>query len=329
MITKIFKSICAIGVICGFVSCSSDEDPFFTAGEDDTPRILNTDIPEGSAGEPAVIKNIERTANFTYEVMVTPVHYTTVTWFIDDEQVAEGLAIDVPVLAGDHILKIVATTTMGKSTSRTCMLVVRPAAQDPYPSGKDIHETLVKPGTTATIHGSNMSKVTKVIIADKTVDATYHADDDYVEYTVPNLPNGIYNLRLADASGTVYGAGKIELNENPEYPVPTENVLWEGSFNVTWGTPFDGLKDDLINHVKVGSILRAYVTGNGQGTATSAWWNNILTGKGDPERGDIMISGDMTLEYELNELSIQLLQEQNGFLMVGDGYTLTKITVEK
>ena len=45
MITKIFKSICAICVICGFVSCSSSEDPFFTAGEDDDPRILNTDLP--------------------------------------------------------------------------------------------------------------------------------------------------------------------------------------------------------------------------------------------------------------------------------------------
>ncbi len=51
--------------------------------------------------------------------MVTPVHYTTVTWFIDDEQVAEGLTIDVPVLAGDHIVKIVAKTTKGLETSRT------------------------------------------------------------------------------------------------------------------------------------------------------------------------------------------------------------------
>lgn len=40
------------------------------------------------------------------------------------------------------------------------------------------------------------------------------------------------------------------------------------------------------------------------------------------------IEGDMVLEYTLNDLSIQLLAEQDGFLMVGDGYTLTKITVE-
>ena len=135
MITKnISKYIAMFFVGCGLAAttaCSSTEDPFFTAGEDDAPRILNTDIPEGKNGEPATLMNIERTTNFTYEVIVTPVKYTTVTWFIDDEQVAEGLNIDVPVLAGDHVVKVVATTTKGLSTSRTCMLVVRPAEGDP------------------------------------------------------------------------------------------------------------------------------------------------------------------------------------------------------
>ena len=40
-------------------SCSSDDDPFFTASGNDAPRILNTDLPEGSGSDPAVIKTIE------------------------------------------------------------------------------------------------------------------------------------------------------------------------------------------------------------------------------------------------------------------------------
>ena len=123
MITKnIFKYLAACFVCCGlsvaFTSCSSDEDPFFSASEDDYPRIINTDLPEGKGGEPAALPSIERTTNFTCEVIVTPVHYTTVTWFVDDEQVGEGLKIDVPVLAGDHLVKVVATTTKGLSTYR-------------------------------------------------------------------------------------------------------------------------------------------------------------------------------------------------------------------
>lgn len=167
MITKYFKhAIAAFVVCCGIAvttACSSDEDPFFTATENDAPRILNTDIPEGTNGEPGVIKTITRTENFTFEVMVTPVHYTTVTWFIDDEQVAEGDSIDVPVIAGDHIVKIVATTTKGLSTSRTCKLIVQPAEGDPTlaTDGKSRWLTI---GTTKTIECANATSVKKVFI---------------------------------------------------------------------------------------------------------------------------------------------------------------------
>ena len=70
MITKnIIKYLAAsfvcIGLSAAFTSCSSDEDPFFTANEDDAPRIINTDLPEGKGGEPAELPSIERTANFT------------------------------------------------------------------------------------------------------------------------------------------------------------------------------------------------------------------------------------------------------------------------
>ena len=49
-----------------------------------------------------------------------------------------------------------------------------------------------------------------------------------------------------------------------------ENTLWEGEFAVTWGTPFDALKKPPLSKVKVGTILRVYVDGNGQGTATTS-----------------------------------------------------------
>lgn len=333
---NIIKSL-AVGLVCcgisaAFTACSSDDDPFFTATENDVPRILNTDLPEGSGGEPGIIKTITRTENFTFEVMVTPVNYTTVTWFIDDVQVAEGLEINVPVKSGDHIVKIVATTTKGLSTSRTCKLIVQPAADDPVP-GNDIYDRLVKPGSAAKLHGAYMSKVAKVIIGGTSANTTYNAAEDCVEYTVPSLPDGIYALEVADVEGNVFGAGQIELNTNPEYPIVSkETILWEGSFNVTWGTPFKNLQYELINHVQPGTILRAYVTGSGQGAATTSWWRNILTGVSEDDvaggRGDAIINGDAVLEYTLTDLSVSLLKAQDGFLMVGDGYTLTKITVE-
>lgn len=60
----------------------------------------------------------------------------------------------------------------------------------------------------------------------------------------------------------------------------------------------------------------------------TGWWSNILTGLQDPDRGDIMISGTMVLEFVLTDSSMQLMNEQDGAIFVGDGYTITKITKE-
>ncbi len=279
---------------------------------------------------PLVIGISEGNDEFFIGSDATPmVEYTHKVIYLDDEQVAEGLTINHTLLAGEYTLKVVATTTMGKETSRTSLVQVRPLEGDPNP-GNDIRDRQVVPGSVVKLHGTNMDKVTKISFGGKEAVTTFvdKGDKSYVEYTVPaDLALGTYRVTLYDAAGNVYGGNKIVVsNEAPEV---LEETLWEGSFNVTWGTPFDQLKDQFPNLVKAGKIVRAYVNGNGQGAMTTAWWNNILTGKGDPERGDIMISGSAVLEYELTDYSMQLMNEQNGALFVGDGYTITKVTVEQ
>lgn len=326
------KNIFAAALVCciaaAFTSCSSDEDPFFSASEDDMPRIINTDLPEGKGGQPASLPGIERTSNFTCEVIVTPAHYTTVTWFIDDVQVAEGLKVDVPVLAGDHQVKIVATTTKGLSTYRLLTLNVRPGAEDPYPAGKDIHETLVKPGTVATIHGANMNKVEKIIIGGQTVQVTYNAADDCIEYTVPSLPDGIYSLQFVDASGFVYGAGTIELNENPEYPEPTEHVLLEGNFVIDWDAAICHLEPETMASIPVGSTIKIYYevpeAEYHNLRIITNWWTDV------PGGAQIDVTADTPNPFELSytEDFMNLVTTQGGMSCVGFGYTVTQITYE-
>ena len=82
-------------------SCSSDDDPFITATEDDEPRILDPYFPDWSDGQPGVFKNFARNLNLEAEVIVTPANHTTVKWYIDDEEVAEGLSINHSLLAGE------------------------------------------------------------------------------------------------------------------------------------------------------------------------------------------------------------------------------------
>ena len=299
-------------------SCSSDDEPYFTVSEDDNPRILNTDLADSK---------IDRKTNYKLEIKVTPVHYTTVTWLLDGTQIAEGNTIDQTLPVGNHELKIVATTTKGKTTSRTLNVTVTPAADDPA-LGTNAIELWVAPGETTTIHKcKNLGLVQKVLIAGKEAAFKVLDEGTALKVTAPSdLANGDYDITLVDGNGVQFAGGTIRVTT--EARPSMENTIWEGEFAVTWSTPFDALKDTFLSKVKAGTILRVYVDGNGQGTAATSWWNNLLTGKGDPERGDIPVNGPAKWEFELTDLSIQLLTEQNGLLIVGDGYTVKKVTIE-
>ena len=299
-------------------SCSSDDEPYFTASEDDNPRILNTDLADSK---------IDRKTNYKLEIKVTPVHYTTVTWLLDGTQIAEGNTIDQTLPVGNHTLKIVATTTKGKSTSRTLNVTVTPAADDPA-LGTNAVELWVAPGAETTIHKcKNLGTVAKVMVGGKEVAFEVLEEGTALKLTAPTgLENGDYDITLVDGEGNQFPSGTIKVTTEPRPSM--ENTLWEGEFAVTWSTPFDALKDTFLSKVKAGTILRVYVDGNGQGTAATSWWKNILTGKGDPERGDITVDGPATWKFELTDLSIQLLTEQNGLFLVGDGYTVKKVTIE-
>ena len=299
-------------------SCSSDDDPYFTVSEDDNPRILNTDLADSK---------IDRKTNYKLEIKVTPVHYTTVTWLLDGKQIAEGNTIDQTLPVGNHSLKIVATTTKGKSTSRTLKVTVTPAADDPA-LGTNAVELWVAPGAETTIHKcKNLGTVTKVMVGGKEATFEVLEEGTALKLTAPTgLENGDYDITLVDGEGNQFPSGTIKVTTEPRPSM--ETTLWEGEFAVTWDTPFSELKDTFLSKVKAGTILRVYVDGNGQGTAATSWWNNILTGKGDPERGDITVDGPATWKFELTDLSIQLLTKQNGLFLVGDGYTVKKVTIE-
>lgn len=316
-----FMMLCAMSLaVIGtstLSSCTSDDDPFFTATENDDPRILNTDLADAQ---------IDRKTHYKQEIKVTPVNFTTVTWELDGTQIAEGLTIDQTLPVGDHKLKIVATTTKGKTTSRTLNITVVPTADDPS-LGTNTTELWVAPGEATTIHKcKNLALLQKVLVGGKEVAFEVLDEGTALKLTAPtDLPNGEYDITLV-GDGFQYSGGTLKVTTEPKPSM--ESTIWEGAFSVDWGTPFEALKETLASKVKAGTILRVYVEGEGQGAATTAWWKNILTGEGDPNRGDIMISGSMVLKYELTDLSVQLIAEQDGFLMVGTGYTITKVTIE-
>lgn len=304
-------------------SCSSDDDPYFTVSEDDDPRILNTDLVADS--------KIDRKTNYKLEIKVTPVHYTTVTWLLDGTQIAEGTTIDQTLPLGDHELKIVATTTKNKTTSRTLKVTVTPAADDPA-LGTNASELWVAPGAETTIHNcKNLGTVTKVMVGGKEVAFEVLEEGTALKLTAPTgLENGDYDITLVDGSGVQFPCGTIKVTTEPKPSM--ENVLWEGHHYVSWdlgdGDPnksFNLITKDQVAKWKEGQTLRVYCSMKDdddyhQIKLATAWWTD-LTSPYEFGEGNVV-------KFELTQDALDKMAAQAGFICVGHGYYVDKVTIE-
>lgn len=303
-------------------SCSSDDEPYFTVSEDDNPRILNTDLADSK---------IDRKTNYKLEIKVTPVHYTTVTWLLDGTKIAEGTTIDQPLPIGNHELKIVATTTKNKTTSRTLKVTVIPAADDPA-LGTNASELWVAPGAETTIHNcKNLGTVTKVMVGGKEVAFEILEEGTAMKLTAPaDLENGDYAITLVDGDGVEFPGGTIKVTSEPKPSM--ENTLWEGHHYVSWdlgdGDPnksFNKITKDQVAKWKEGQTLRVYCSMKDddayhQIKLATAWWND-LTSPYEFSEGNVV-------KFELTQDALDKMAAEEGFICVGHGYYVDKVTIE-
>lgn len=303
-------------------SCSSDDEPYFTVSEDDDPRILNTDLADSK---------IDRKTNYKLEIKVTPVHYTTVIWLLDGNQIAEGNTIDQALPVGEHELKIVATTTKGKSTSRTLKVTVTPAADDPA-LGTNASELWVAPGSETTIHNcKNLGTVTKVMVGGKEVAFEILEEGTAMKLTAPaDLENGDYAITLVDGDGVEFPGGTIKVTSEPKPSM--ENVLWEGHHYVSWdlgeGDPnksFNKITKDQVAKWKEGQTLRVYCSMKDddayhQIKLATGWWTD-LTSPYEFGEGNVV-------KFELTQDVLDKMAAEDGFICVGHGYYVDKVTIE-
>lgn len=199
-----------------FTACNEDE-PFETITADDEPRILDPIFANGENGQLPLIAEINRDANLTMELTVTPTTYSTVTWLIDGYEVHEGTEIDLNLKAGTYPFKVLVTTETGKTTYREGIVKVNPLPNDPWATEKSF-ERIIIPGATALLYGNNLNKVKSIIIDGKAInDLTYVEDEDgsYIQYPVPNdFEEGISRVILVDEDGTDYGANTVTVTKS-------------------------------------------------------------------------------------------------------------------
>lgn len=241
----------------GLIACT-EETPFSTATENDDPRILDPLFPDRVNGELPVVSNISRDANFSMTLTVTPADYTTVTWFIDGEEIQTGKEIDLALKAGTYHLKVTATTSIGKSTYREGLIQVNPLADDPWATEIGF-ERIITTGAKAQLYGNNLDKVNSIVIGGKTatdIAYTENGENSYIEYTVPEgLADGTYRIILVDNSGNEYGGNKVTVTSDALITAGSERTTANSEWVMT-GINLNQIESFTFGGQTVSSFIR-------------------------------------------------------------------------
>ena len=241
----------------GLIACT-EETPFSTATENDDPRILDPLFPDRVNGELPVVSNISRDANFSMTLTVTPADYTTVTWFIDEEEIQTGKEIDLALKAGTYHLKVTATTSIGKSTYREGLIQVNPLADDPWATEISF-ERIITTGAKAQLYGNNLDKVNSIVIGGKTatdIAYTENGENSYIEYTVPEgLADGTYRIILVDSGGNEYGGNKVTVTSDALITAGSERTTANSEWVMT-GINLNQIESFTFGGQTVSSFIR-------------------------------------------------------------------------
>lgn len=241
----------------GLIACT-EETPFSTATENDDPRILDPLFPDRVNGELPVVSNISRDANFSMTLTVTPADYTTVTWFIDGEEIQTGKEIDFALKAGTYHLKVTATTSIGKSTYREGLIQVNPLADDPWATEIGF-ERIITTGAKAQLYGNNLDKVNSIVIGGKTatdIAYTENGENSYIEYTVPEgLADGTYRIILVDNGGNEYGGNKVTVTSDALITAGSERTTANSEWVMT-GINLNQIESFTFGGQSVSSFIR-------------------------------------------------------------------------
>lgn len=114
-----------------------------------------------------------------------------------------------------------------------------------------------------------------------------------------------------------------------------ETILWEGHHNVSWdyedGNPnktFSLIPLDAFNSIIAGSTLSIYYSVEPEAdyhqirTTTAAAWNDL------PGTSVVEFQEDGMLEVVLTQEALDKIKAEGGFLCVGHGYYVDRVSVK-
>lgn len=190
-------------------------------------------------------------------------------------------------------------------------------------------------GALWTMSGLNMNEIATIKLGDITISDFYEQTENILSFVCPDIEDGNYIMQGTNKDNTnvqFYSDGKI-VNE-VKSTISSEVVLWEGHHYVSWDKPdgdvnkqFNLIPQETLYTLNEGSTISVYYSVNPDDSyhklqTVTAWWTML------PGTSEIEFSENGVYNVLITEKVIDLLKEQGGFMCVGHGYYVDKVTVK-
>lgn len=183
--------------------------------------------------------------------------------------------------------------------------------------------------------GINMNKIASLTIGNQKVTEFSSRTPTEIVLTCPELEVGEYILTgtASDGSAVMFYSESGNTTETTVI-LSSLTVLWEGHHYVSWDLPddnpnkkFDLIKKDVFATIKAGSVLSIHYSLEPdaeyhQIQTDTAWWTEL------PGTAKTDLTEDGIHAITLTREALDLIQAQDGFICVGHGYYVDRVTVE-
>lgn len=195
--------------------------------------------------------------------------------------------------------------------------------------------TTAAPGRDITLSGVKLDEVSSLTIGDQTVNTFKEQSATQIVFECPaSLQGGeTYTITGTTTNGgsLLFGSADGSLHTESQLLITAETTLWEGRTTVSdWGgSNFEGARY-LLDDAREGSLLRIYFSLDPAADyckirLVTGGWTRLM---GESDDDDIVPTSDGVIEMEMTRERIDLIKGNYGFMCVGHGYIVTKVTLE-
>lgn len=183
--------------------------------------------------------------------------------------------------------------------------------------------------------GINLDRIASLTLGDHTVTSFIRRTSSELVLTCPPLADGNYSLIGKTEDGqTVQFVNGQTISTELTVAISSEQTLWEGHHYVSWDEPdgsphktFNLIGQDKFATIAPGSVLRISYSLNAADSyhkmqVATGWWT-MLPGTVEKE-----LATDGVLELILTKEMLDLIGQQAGFLCVGHGYYVDRVSVQ-